>query len=71
MAIIHKAGINPYVDVPANIIKKFGIGGYIPIKGKINDKKFIQALVPLGNFRHRLYINTYMRQLQKSMSEIK
>jgi hypothetical protein len=57
-AIIKKAGINPYVDVPVRISAKLTANrGYIPVKGKINGFDFVQNLVPVKNEPYRLFVN--------------
>src|ERR1041385_2798019 len=60
-ARIRKVGINPYVDPPKRVTSAFGIRGYIPVKGKLDGKPFRQTPVPIGNGRHRLFINGPMR----------
>lgn len=64
-AKIQIIGINPYVLLPASILKyifqKAGKDkGAIPVKLKIGDKNFIQNLVKYGG-KWRLYLNTPMR----------
>lgn len=57
-ATIQKAGINPYVDVPARISGKLKASrGYIPVKGKINGFDFVQNLVPVRGLPYRLFVN--------------
>jgi hypothetical protein len=57
-AIILKAGINPYVDVPEKISTRLTpVKGYIPVKGQINKYSFNQTLVPVKNGPYRLYVN--------------
>ncbi len=60
-AAIFKIGINPCVDVPVEISKAFGIRGNVPVRGTINGYFFRSTLVPVGEGRHRLYVNTEMR----------
>ena len=65
-AKIQIIGVNPYVLVPASILKylfqKAGKDkGAIPVKGKLNGKSFIQNLVKY-NGKWRLYLNGPMRQ---------
>jgi len=57
--------INPVVDVPEEVLeylfKKAGKNkGPIPVKGKLNGKKFIQTVVKYGG-AWRLYLNGPMR----------
>lgn len=55
-------GINPFVFVPAdileNLFKDAGMNkGYIPVKGKVNEKDYVQTLLRFKG-EWRLYINT-------------
>jgi len=64
-AKIFKIGINPYVLVPAAILKDLfkDAGkdkGPIPIQGSINGYPFTQTLVKYSS-KWRLYLNTPMR----------
>lgn len=57
--------INPVVDVPDDVLeylfKKAGKNkGALPVKGKLNGKKFIQTVVKYGG-AWRLYLNGPMR----------
>jgi len=54
-------GINPFVFVPAAILESLfrdaGISkGYIPVKGKVNDREYVQTLLRFKG-EWRLYIN--------------
>lgn len=65
-AKVLKIGINPYVLVPATVLKTlFEQAGKdkspVPIKGTLNGKPFIQHLVKYSG-RWRLYLNTPMRK---------
>jgi len=65
-AEISKIGINPYVGVPADILrslfKKSGrTRGPIPVRGSLNKKRFKQTLVRYKG-AWRLYINGPMRK---------
>jgi len=65
-AKIYKIGINPYVLLPAKVLKELfkDVGkdkGHIPIKGTINDYPFIQTLVKYSG-KWRLYLNTPLRK---------
>jgi hypothetical protein len=64
-AVIFKVGVNPCVDVPLKVSRAFNKRGFIPIKGKLNGKSLIANLVPIGNNRHRLFINGDMRNRAK------
>ncbi len=61
-AQIFKVGINPCVDVPRRVSRALGRSGYIPVAGTVNGAAFRSGLVSLGGGRHRLFINTRMRQ---------
>lgn len=61
-AIIHKAGINPYVSIPLPVSAAFFRHGYIPVKGYIEKFPIKANLVPVGNNRYRLYVNGDMRK---------
>ena len=63
---IYIVGINPYVLLPASVLKylfqKAGTDkGAIPVCGKVNGKSFIQNLVKYRG-KWRLYLNTPMRK---------
>jgi len=65
-AKIYKIGVNPYVLVPAAILKEIfkqanKDKGPIPVRGELNSHKFIQTLVKYSN-KWRLYLNTPMRK---------
>jgi hypothetical protein len=61
-AVIERVGINPYVDVPASVSLAFARRGNVPITMTLNGVGFRGTLVPRGEGRHRLYINTEMRE---------
>ena len=65
-AKIFKIGINPYVLIPATILKEIfkqagKNKGPIPVCGTINEKKFTQTLIKYSG-KWRLYLNTPMRK---------
>ena len=65
-AKIQKIGINPYVLLPAGVLKEIfrqagKSKGPIPVKGSINGHPFIQTLVKYAG-KWRLYLNTPMRK---------
>lgn len=65
-AQIQIIGVNPYVLLPAAVLKylfqKAGKDkGAIPVKGKLNRKSFIQNLVKYSG-KWRLYLNGPMRR---------
>lgn len=64
---IHIIGVNPYVLLPASVLKELFLEagkdkGPIPVKGKLNGNKFIQTLVKYSG-KWRLYLNTPMRKI--------
>ena len=61
-AEIYKHGINPCVDVPAQVSEAFGIRGNVPVVGSLEGVEIRSTLVPIGGGRHRLYIHTDMRK---------
>lgn len=69
-AKIYIIGVNPYVLLPAKILKSIlnDAGkdrGAIPVKGTINTHPFIQHLVKYSG-KWRLYLNTPMRKGSKA-----
>ncbi len=65
-AVINIIGINPYVEVPADVLaalmKRSGkTAGPLPVKGTLNGKPFIQHIVKYRSL-WRLYLNTPMRK---------
>jgi hypothetical protein len=64
-AKVYKLGINPCVDVPKRVSQAFAQKGYIAVKGTLNGEPIRATLVPKGDGRHRLYLNTDMRTRAK------
>ncbi len=64
-ARVDKLGINPCVRIPARLSKAFDVRGYVPVAGLLNGVAIRGNLVPIGGFRHRLYLNTDMRTRAK------
>jgi hypothetical protein len=65
-AKILKIGINPYVLLPAPVLKDLftqagKTKGPIPVRGTLNGKKYKQTLVKYSG-KWRLYLNTPMRE---------
>ncbi|WP_353134299.1 YdeI/OmpD-associated family protein, partial [Pseudopedobacter sp.] len=63
-AEIEIIGINPYVQVPNNILEQIFVlaekdKGFIPVKGTVNESPYQQTLVKYRGL-WRLYINTTM-----------
>jgi len=61
-ATIYKVGVSPLVDVPEAVSRAFGVRGYVPVKGMLNDTPIRATLVPAGGGHHHLYINGQMRK---------
>ena len=66
IAKIRIIGVNPYVLLPASVLKylfeKAGTNkGAVPVNGKLNGNSFIQHLVKYSG-KWRLYLNGPMRQ---------
>jgi hypothetical protein len=61
-APIGKEWINPCVEVPEAVSLALGGRGFIPVAGTLNGFPIRATLVPLGQGRHRLFINGVMRQ---------
>jgi Bacteriocin-protection, YdeI or OmpD-Associated/Domain of unknown function (DUF1905) len=59
-ATIDKVGVNPCVAVPLRITRPFRKRGFIPITVHLGKEKIRSNFVPLGEGRHRLYINAAM-----------
>jgi uncharacterized protein YdeI (YjbR/CyaY-like superfamily) len=62
-------GVNPYVLIPATILKAIfkqanKDKGAIPVRGKLNGHAYIQTLVKYSG-KWRLYLNTPMRKAAK------
>src|SRR5215211_52538 len=65
-AIVRKIDINPYVQVPDEILQHLQQGtqkekGPIPVKGTLQGKSFVATVVKFRGM-WRLYLNTPMRQ---------
>lgn len=61
-AKIYKLGINPCVEVPPEISRIFSKRGFVPVIGTLNGHPIRANLVPIGNNRHRLFLNGEMRK---------
>lgn len=61
-ATIYKTGINFAVDVPPEVSLAFKRRGNIPVKGSINGLPFKATFVPIGEGKHRLYLNGETRK---------
>jgi Domain of unknown function (DUF1905)/Bacteriocin-protection, YdeI or OmpD-Associated len=59
-AKIGQVGVNPCVAVPLRITRPFRKRGFIPVAVHLGKEKIRSTFVPLGQGRHRLYINAAM-----------
>ena len=57
-ARLYKLGVNRAIDIPAQISKSFGGGGYIPVQGWIEGIPITSTLIPRGQGRHRLFVHS-------------
>ncbi len=53
--------MNVAMDVPRHASETFGIRGHIPIVGTADTASFRSTLVPVGEGRHRLFLNAEIR----------
>lgn len=60
-AEIFKQGVNFLVDVPSAVSFDLAERGYIPIVGTANGYDFRGTMVPAGDGRHRLFLNSAIR----------
>jgi hypothetical protein len=61
-ARIYKIGINFAVDVPPKVSLAFKKRGNIPVAGMVNGLQQKATLVPVGEGRHRLFLNGETRK---------
>ena len=54
--------MNVAVDVPAAVSDAFGVRGYVPVVGTVDEAELTATLVPVGGGRHRLFLNRAIRQ---------
>lgn len=62
--MVAKAGVNPFVDVPAQVTRAFATfaeHGRVRVAGTINGHQLHATLVPTKDGAHRLYVNGGMR----------
>lgn len=52
---------NVALEVPAHVSQGFGIRGHVPVVGTVDGTRFTATLVPVGDGRHRLYLNGQTR----------
>lgn len=63
-ATIRRQGVNPYVDVPPSVSRAFADyarGGRIFVRGTLNGHDMRATLIPVGDRKHRLFVNGGMR----------
>ena len=54
------------VKVPTDVSVALGIGGHVPVAGRVNGKSFHTTLSPLRGARHRLLLNADARTAAKA-----
>ena len=54
--------MNVALDVPAAVSEAFGVRGYVPVVGTADEAELTATLVPVGGGRHRLFLNSAIRQ---------
>jgi len=59
---IYKVGIIRYVDVPADISKKFDGGAHVPVAGEVEGVALRTTLVSRGKGAYRLAIHSDIRK---------
>jgi hypothetical protein len=63
-AVVRKAGVNAYVEVPAAVSRAFAAharGGHVRTAGTLEGVSIRVTLVPVAGGRHRLYLHGGMR----------
>ena len=53
--------INLAVDVPERVSDAFGLRGHVPVVGTADGADLVATLVPVGDGRHRLFLNGAVR----------
>ncbi len=54
--------MNVALDVPAAVSDAFGLPGHAPVVGTADGAELTATLVPVGRGRHRLFLNSAIRQ---------
>ena len=54
--------MNVALDVPAAVSEAFGLRGYVPVVGTVDGVELTATLLPVGDGRHRLFLNGAIRQ---------
>ena len=50
------------VDVPTDVSVALGVGGHVPVVGRVNGAAFQATLIPIGGARHRLLLDVSVRR---------
>lgn len=58
----HAHIMNVALDVPAPVSHAFGVRGHVPVVGTADGAALTATLVPVGGGRHRLFLNSAIRQ---------
>jgi len=61
-ATVYKIGVNFAVDVPLEVSAAFGTRGNVPVSGTVNGMPWRATFVPVGEGRHRLFLNGETRK---------
>ena len=54
--------MNVAMDVPASVSEAFGMKGHVPVVGTVDGAELTATLVPVGGRRHRLFLNSAIRE---------
>ncbi len=54
--------MNVAIDVPASVSRAFGRRSHVPVVGTADDVPLTATLVPVGEGRHRLFLNGQIRR---------
>ena len=54
--------MNVAMDVPAAVSDAFGVRGHVPVVGTADGAELTATLVPVGGGRHRLFLDSAIRQ---------
>ncbi len=53
--------MNVAVDVPGSVSEAFGMRGHVPVVGTADGRELTATLMPVGDGRHRLFLNSAVR----------
>lgn len=59
--LVKPIGFNVAVDIPVEVSSWFGETGHIAVEGLLDGQGIRATLVPLGEGRHRMFLNREMR----------